>query len=123
MPFKLFNVSRLLKSFNYALRGLHYAWLSEQNFRIQVSAAVLVLAAAIYFRLSSARVVVLVMMIVIVLVLELLNTFFEKLVDLLSPRLHHAVGVLKDLLAAAVFISSLGALVVGIFIFWPYFWA
>lgn len=122
MFLKLFSASRLLKSLNYALRGLHYAWRSEQNFRIQSLIGVAVLAAAFYLRISFMGLVALVMMIIIVLVLELLNTFFEKLVDLLSPRLHHAVAVLKDILAAAVFLASLGALVVGLLIFWPYLW-
>ncbi|KKU48114.1 hypothetical protein A3H10_01710 [Candidatus Uhrbacteria bacterium RIFCSPLOWO2_12_FULL_46_10] len=120
MPSKLFNLQRLVKSFRHAFHGLQYAWRAEQNFRIQVIVAIAVFAVALYFKLSVARVVVLVMMSVIVLALELLNTFFEKLVDLLSPRLHYAVGVLKDLLAAAVLVSSLGALIVGFLIFWPY---
>jgi len=120
VPSNLFNISYLIRSFKYALRGLHYAWRSEQNFRIQILAGIVVLAAAFYFRLSFMGLVALVMMIIIVLVLELLNTFFEKLVDLLSPRLHHAVGILKDVLAAAVLVASLGAIIVGILIFWPY---
>ena len=114
------SLLRLLKSLRYATRGLAYAWRSEQNFRIQTLIGVFVLAAAFYFRLSLASVAVLVIMIMIVLVLELLNTFFEKLVDLLAPRLHHAVGVLKDVLAAAVLVASLGAIIVGILVFWPY---
>ena len=113
--------SRLLKSFRHAFHGLQYVWFSEQNFRIQTTIGVFVLAAAFYFRLSLASTAALVIMIMIVLVLELLNTFFEKLVDLLSPRLHHAVGILKDVLAAAVLVASLGAAIVGFLIFWPYF--
>jgi len=120
MPANFLSFRRLIKSFHYAFRGLQYAWRSEQNFRIQVVAALIVLAGSLYFGLSSFRVTALVMMAVIVLSLELLNTFFEKLVDLLSPRLHHAVATLKDLLAAAVFVASIGAIIVGILIFWPY---
>lgn len=115
-------LSRLLKSFRHAFHGLRYAWRSEQNFRIQTLVGVVVLAAAFYLRISFMGLIALAMMIIIVLVLELLNTFFEKLVDLLSPRLHHAVGVLKDVLAAAVLVASLGALIVGLLIFWPYLW-
>ena len=114
------NSRKLVKSVQFAMRGLLYAWRSEQNFRIQILAGVIVLVVAFYFRVSFMGVVALVMMMTVVLVLELLNTFFEKLVDLLSPRLHHAVGILKDVLAAAVLVASLGAIIVGILIFWPY---
>jgi diacylglycerol kinase len=61
------------------------------------------------------------MSIMAVLVLESLNTIFEHLSDILKPRLHDYVRIIKDIMAATVLITSLGALVVGIIIFWPYF--
>ena len=114
------DVFRLVKSFRYALRGLSLAWRSEQNFRVQVTAAVAVLILALVLQLSALRVVALVLMSVLVLVLELLNTFFEQLIDLLSPRLHHAVAALKNLLAAAVLVASIGSVLIGVIVFLPY---
>ena len=55
-----------------------------------------------------------------VLVLELLNSSIERLVDLAKPRLHEEAGTIKDLMAGAVLLASMVAVIVGILIFWPY---
>ncbi|PJE76080.1 diacylglycerol kinase [Candidatus Uhrbacteria bacterium CG10_big_fil_rev_8_21_14_0_10_48_11] len=113
-------MSRLLKSFRYAFLGLRQAWKTEQNFRLQTLAGALVFLLAWYVHLSALRLIVVVLLITLVLVLELLNTFFERLVDLISPRIHAYAAMLKDLLAASVFVASIGAVVAGILIFLPY---
>ncbi len=113
-------VRRFTKSLGHATRGIASAFMSEQNFRIEVLVAIGVLLAALWLGMSNVRLIVLVLLVTIVLVLELLNTFFEKLVDLVSPRLHAYVGMLKDLLAGAVLVAAVGAALAGILIFWPY---
>jgi undecaprenol kinase len=118
----MFNFRRLIKSVIYAKRGVVYAWRHEQNFRIHSVVALVVVVAALLVGLSTARFVLVLMLITMVLVLELLNTFCEKLIDIVHPRVHEYVAILKDLLAAAVFVASVGAVVVGIMIFWPYLW-
>lgn len=62
---------------------------------------------------------ILILVIAIVLVLELINTSIEAVVDLASPRKSKLAKIAKDVAAAAVLISSLGALVVGIILFGP----
>ena len=55
----------------------------------------------------------------LLLILEIINTIFERLLDLLKPRLHQYVKDIKDMTAAAVFISSLAAIIIGLIIFLP----
>lgn len=62
----------------------------------------------------------LVLSMALVLILEVVNSVFEQLVDLLKPRLHYVVGEIKNMMAAAVLLASLAAAVVGGVIFWPY---
>ncbi|TSC84632.1 MAG: diacylglycerol kinase [Parcubacteria group bacterium Gr01-1014_13] len=114
------SLRRLLKSFVDAIRGLKHVFKSEQNFRIQVLVGFLVLAAAVYFPLRSWEVILIVLLVLLVLLVEILNTVFEYFSDLLKPRLHHYVGVIKDVMAGAVLLTSLVATVVGIIIFYPY---
>ena len=52
--------------------------------------------------------------------MELINTIFEKVVDVLRPRIHHYAEVIKDIMAAAVLVSSIGAVIIGVLIFLPY---
>lgn len=64
--------------------------------------------------------IVLTMMIIFVLVLEVVNTIFEKLVDILKPRMHSYVGVIKDMMAATVLLAAVGAVVIALMVFIPY---
>lgn len=111
---------RLITSFADAGRGLKHVYQSEQNFRIQIFFGIAVMAGAIFFQLRSWELIVLVLLVLLVLLVEIFNTAFEKFSDLLKPRLHHYVGVIKDIMAGAVFITSLAALAVGAMIFYPY---
>ena len=116
----MFNGKRLIQSFQYALRGLKYVWHSEQNFRFQVFIAIIVYIAMVIVRVTLAEAIILSMLILFVLVLELVNTTFEKMVDILQPRIHTYVEVIKDMMAAAVFIASVGSSIVGLLIFVPH---
>jgi diacylglycerol kinase len=120
MPFLDFR--RLIKSFRYALRGFWYVVKGEQNVRIDLLAILVVAVLMVYFEVSLWQAVILVLVMSLVLTLELINTIFEKMVDVLQPRIHHYVEVIKDVMAAAVLVSSIGAIIIGILIFAPYFW-
>ena len=113
-------LKRFLKSLKYSLRGLKYALISEQNFRIQIITAIVVIVGMIYFPLQALEIVVILIMIILVLTMEILNTALEYFTDLLKPRLHSYVYTIKDLMAAAVLLSSIGAFIVGLIIFLPY---
>lgn len=117
----IINVREFFRSIRYAFRGLRYVYKHEQNFRIQLIAAVAVLLLIPIVGVTAQQAIVLVLVSVLVLVLEVLNTTLEKFVDLLKPRLHYLVEVIKDLMAAAVFLMSLVAVVIGALIFLPYF--
>jgi undecaprenol kinase len=109
-----------VKSLSYAQRGLARVLAEEANFRIQMVVAVAVLAAAWYLGLSVFEKAVLVLAIALVLVLELLNSALERVVDILKPRIHHYVEEMKDIAAGAVLIASVASVVIGALIFWPY---
>lgn len=115
ISFKVFR-----KSLLYAWRGFRFTFQNEQNFRIQVAIAIFVIVAMVSFRVQIWEAIILLMVITSVLVLEILNTIFEKMTDLLKPRLHHVVEIIKDMMAMAVLLASVGAVAVGIMIFLPH---
>ncbi len=61
----------------------------------------------------------LVLAIFAVIVSEMFNTALEELVNLLSPEKQPAAGLVKNIAAAAVLLSALGAALVGAIIFLP----
>ena len=56
--------------------------------------------------------------ITLVLVSEAVNTAIEKTLNHVEPSHHPSIAVIKDMAAAAVLISSVGAAVIGILVFW-----
>lgn len=113
-------MNSIFKSFAYAFRGIVAVAREERNFRLQLVAAVLVWALACYLRVSGSEKAVISLAIGLVLVLELLNSAVERMVDILKPRIHHYVEEIKDIMAGAVLVSSLSAVATGVIIFWPY---
>ena len=114
------KIKKLLTSFKNAFHGLVYVFKNEQNFRIQIFIAILVILGMFLFPLGKYEVIALLLLILLVLILELINSTFEIFIDVTRPRLHHKAKLIKDIMAGTVFISSLGALILGVIIFWPY---
>lgn len=110
---------RLQRSFWFAFRGFYTAFRQEPNFRIHAVAALAVIIAGIVFRLRLIEWVVLVFTIIFVLILELINTAVESIVDLVSPDIQEKARIAKDVSAAAVFLAALFSVVVGITLFLP----
>ncbi|MFA6104973.1 MAG: diacylglycerol kinase [Patescibacteria group bacterium] len=115
------TVERLLRSFADAGRGVVYVFKKEQNFRLQIFAGLIVFVTIFVLPLRSWETIVLILMVVMVLTMELLNTALENFTDLFKPRIHPYVGIIKDIMAAAVLITALGALVIGSIIIYPHF--
>ena len=113
-------MKHLVNSFTYAFRGVVYALKTERNFRIHVVAAVIVVILMAFFHLRQWEYAFLTYTIGSVLILELINTVFERVTDVLQPRMHPYAQVMKDLMAAAVLIASIGALIIGIVILGPH---
>lgn len=114
------SLKKLFKSLKDAVEGLGYVFKNEQNFRIQIIVAIITIVLTFYFPLTRPEILLVLSLIFAVLVMETLNTALENLADLLKPRLHHYVKNIKDIMAAAVLLTSLGAAVVGILIFLPH---
>lgn len=109
-----------VRSLRHAWRGARLAFQSERNFRIQLCFALAALAAAAAFPLTTGERIIVMVVTLSVLVLELLNTTVERLVDLMKPRLIDVAGDIKDLMAAAVLLASAFAVIIGLVIFLPY---
>lgn len=102
------------------MRGIEYTYSHERNFRIQFFVGSMVMILSFIFQMKAYEKIILAMMIAFVLVLELLNTTIEMFLDLLKPRLSPQVELVKDIMAGAVLLASIGSLVVGSIVFVPY---
>lgn len=114
------RVRQFSKSFFHAFRGLKYAIRNEKNFQNELIFGIIVVVAMIYFGVTRAEMVVLVIIIMGVLIMELLNTILERVVDILKSRVHPYARLIKDLMAAGVLLTSILAVIIGLIIFIPY---
>ncbi len=73
-----------------------------------------------YFPTSRTEKAVITTAIFAVLTLELINIAIERLLDFLQPEYSDKVRIIKDLMAAIVLLASLGAMVIGLIVFWPH---
>src|SRR5512142_455945 len=117
----MLDFRKFAKSLRYAMKGIVVVAREEQSFRLQLLAALVVVALMFGLGLRVPEKALLTLAIVLVLVLELVNSIFERMVDILKPRIHHYVEDIKDIMAGTVLVASVGALLIGVLIFWPYF--
>ena len=110
---------KFIKSLNYAKIGAQHALLTQRNIWIHLSIGVLVIAAAVWLKISLAQTAILVLTITFVVVLEMLNTALEEIVNLLKPEKHPLAALAKNIAAAAVLTAAVGAAIVGLLIFIP----
>ncbi|MBI4080621.1 MAG: diacylglycerol kinase family protein [Candidatus Levybacteria bacterium] len=112
--------TKLIKSFGYALEGLAHAWKFDQNLRIHVLIAVIVLLLAYFLQVPFIEVIILSVLIILVITTEMINTAIENMVDLITSEHRQEAKIAKDVSSGMVFIAAVGSLVVGLLIFLPY---
>ena len=114
------NSKNLLKSFKYAFSGIYYVLNTSRNFRIQLIFALTSLMIGFLLRISLSNYVILVATIMSVLILEILNTSIESIVDLVVKKEFSTLAkISKDTSAGAVLLASINSVIIAVSIFVP----
>jgi diacylglycerol kinase (ATP) len=92
--------------------GLKDAFLKEEAFRVQVLLCLVLIPTAIIIANSYQQLLLLLMSLFLVLIVELLNTAIELVIDRIGPEFHELSGRAKDIGSAAVALSMLVFLLV-----------
>ncbi|HET6892880.1 MAG TPA: diacylglycerol kinase family protein [Pyrinomonadaceae bacterium] len=112
-----------IRSIKCAFIGVWVMVSSQQNAWIHAVATVIVIAAGLFFGLTTAEWCWIVLAIISVWTAEALNTAFEFLTDVASPEFHPVAAKAKDVAAGAVLITAIGSALIGLLIFGPYLFA
>lgn len=118
MAFFSFLKARIY-SFKWAFLGVKDLFWKHPNAQIHALATFWVVPLGIYLALPLVEWALIVLCIALVLSMEALNSAVEYLADKVSPEQDVLIGKAKDIAAAAVLISSIGAAVVGLLILGP----
>ncbi|MDA9470174.1 Diacylglycerol kinase [Enterococcus sp. 5H] len=112
-----------IASLEFALQGIKTAFKEERNMRTHVLAGIAAIVAGFVFRLSLSEWLWLLLVIFLVLVMEMVNTVFENVVDMFTDFHFHPIGKkIKDMAAGAVLLTTGFAVIVGVLLFGPKIW-
>lgn len=114
----------LFTSFRYAWAGISYAFQTQRNFRIHAGVGLLAMILCWTLKVTNIEIAVVCLTIGAVLVMEILNTALESLVDLTVGQTYHDLAkIAKDCAAGAVLMAAIVALAIAALIFTPPLWA
>lgn len=105
------------KSFKYAFQGVFFGFKSEKNLWLQI----LIGVSSMLFFLHNGKIsfaIISIILMMLVSSLELMNTAFEHLCDLVDTEYNEQIKKIKDVAAGSVFYASLGwliAIIYGVF--------
>lgn len=89
---------------------------TQTNARLHLAATLIVIITGLAIKLTIEQWGLLILAITLVWVAEAINTALENLADALHPAHHPMIGRAKDIAAAGVLISAIGAILIGILV-------
>lgn len=112
-------VKKHLISFKHAYSGVVHAISTQPNFVVHLTLSCVAIILGLFFGLTPTEWAILCLTITIGLVIELINTSIESVVDLATDKWHAHAKIAKDVSAAAMLIFALGSIGVAIILFLP----
>jgi diacylglycerol kinase (ATP) len=113
---------RLARALSSSLKGLRRVYTEEAAFRQELVVFLPLVLLAFFVGRSYLEIMILVIVSVLVLIVEILNSAVEAVVDRIGLDFHELSGLAKDLGSAAVFVALLLAVVVWGGFFYSLLW-
>ena len=112
------GLTRIINATRYSLLGLRAAIKHESAFRQELVLAIVLLPAAFWVGNTAVEYVLLIGSLLLVLVVELLNSAIEAVVDRVGNEQHDLAGRAKDLGSAAVALALTNLVLVWVLVLW-----
>lgn len=113
------GLTRLWNALGYSRDGIRAAWRHEAAFREEILLAVVAIPLAFYLGETGVERALLVSCIILILIVEILNSAVEAVVDKASPEKHDLAKRAKDMGSAAVLFALINAAVIWACVLWP----
>ena len=111
-----FDLLRLLKAFAYSFRGLRAAFVHEAAFRQEVILSLVLIPLGLWLGQTGFERALLAGSILLVMIVELLNSGIEAVVDRFGDEHHELSGRAKDIGSAAVLLSLVNLLFIWVLV-------
>ncbi len=96
------EIKRLIKAAGYSAKGIKAAWDNEAAFRLEVKIFAVLFPASFFMAQNVVQWILLISPLLLVLMLEVINSAIESVVDRIGPEHHELSGRAKDMSSAAV---------------------
>jgi diacylglycerol kinase (ATP) len=110
------------KAFIWSAAGIQTAWKNELAFRVEAIIIIILIPLGIWLGKSAAERALLIASCLLILIIELLNSAVEAVVDRIGTEHHELSGRAKDMGSAAAFFAMLTAGIIWALIAWERFW-
>lgn len=114
-------IKHFFKSVACACHGIRMVYSQESSFRIQTIIGIIIIGLAFYLGITGIEWLLILIVIGTVLAFEIFNSTVEKMLDFIHPDEDPKIKIIKDISAAAVLVTALMAIIIGLIIFIPYF--
>ncbi len=101
------GLKRIFSAFFYSIDGLRAAWRQEHAFRQELVLVIVGVLIALFLPVSAFEKLMMIAVLVLVLVVELINSAIEAIVDRVSLERHSLSKNAKDFGSAAVLLTFL----------------
>ena len=99
------GITRIINAAGYSWLGFKAAYKHEAAFRQELWLAIILIPVAVYFGETLMDKAILISSVLFVLVVELLNSAIESVVDRIGDEPHELSGRAKDMGSSAVFLA------------------
>jgi len=106
------GLTRLVKATQYSCQGFKAAFANEQAFRQELYLAMIFIPLAIYLGETGFERALLISVVLLILIVELINSAIEAIVDRVSTEQHELSGRAKDIGSAAVLLALINSTIV-----------
>jgi len=110
------GIKRLVLATGYSIKGFQAAWQHEAAIRQETLGALVLIPLALYLGQDSVERILLIGSVLLLILVELLNSAIEAVVDRIGVELHELSGRAKDMGSAAVFVALIVMLMTWILI-------
>ena len=114
------GIQRIVNAAGYSWQGLRAAWQHEAAFRQEAIAALVAIVVACWLDVDVISRVLMIGSVVLVIIVEILNSAIEAVVDRIGQERHPLAGRAKDMGSAAVLLAILMAMFVWIALLWSH---
>ncbi|TOM87944.1 diacylglycerol kinase [Vibrio parahaemolyticus] len=106
------GIRRVMDATGYSIKGLKAAWTHEAAFRQELVLTLVLSISAFFLPVTTLERVLMISSLLLILIVELINSAVEAVVDRISDDWHELSGRAKDIGSAAVFVALFLALFV-----------